>query len=342
MNPQTYFQAHSAPGLDLVAACVGKSAQDFAAPGIDAVRVAEVLDLTSIYFGETAYPGIQQEARRALAQTQHTIDTLLLIEAQVKSWRNKPRKAWRLRATLCLTPAASIKATARKLKARTSTGPAEGVRVTRRKKGNHTLSMTASPLEIATILGKLKAVDAHDRLAAIRKIFQGKSAPVAPEVSTNVIVDLGDLAEISAGKGDDIVLSMPNGGTMTGAQLVAHRLAEHGFVTLVHPVHGAVNAYRLQRFANDKQRLMLSGVYPRCVWPDCNIPAEECQFHHIKAWVDGGYTNVDNLAPLCKYHNGINEDSGPADNRGKIVKVGGKAAWQPPWGGPPVVVTGSP
>jgi hypothetical protein len=38
------------------------------------------------------------------------------------------------------------------------------------------------------------------------------------------------------------------------------------------------------------------------LFPGCHIPPEWCERHHIKAWIDGGTTDLDNLVLVCKYH----------------------------------------
>ncbi|NDL59678.1 DUF222 domain-containing protein [Phytoactinopolyspora sp. XMNu-373] len=42
-----------------------------------------------------------------------------------------------------------------------------------------------------------------------------------------------------------------------------------------------------------------------CVFPGCTRPPEWCQAHHLKHWVDGGPTDLDNLVLLCGYHHRV-------------------------------------
>jgi|tagenome__1003787_1003787.scaffolds.fasta_scaffold20808695_2 hypothetical protein len=39
-----------------------------------------------------------------------------------------------------------------------------------------------------------------------------------------------------------------------------------------------------------------------CQFPGCRKPAEWCDVHHLRHWLDGGETNLDNLALLCRRH----------------------------------------
>ncbi|MBD0857301.1 hypothetical protein CU042_13030 [Corynebacterium striatum] len=100
-----------------------------------------------------------------------------------------------------------------------------------------------------------------------------------------------------------------------------------------------MDAFRTQRVANDKQRAILKARFHHCVWPGCKVPFDECQIHHIESWRGGGMTNLDNLVPLCAYHNGLNQDdpAGPA-HRGRIGRVGGRLAWISPKSGKPVFI----
>ncbi|QPK80238.1 HNH endonuclease [Corynebacterium lizhenjunii] len=156
-----------------------------------------------------------------------------------------------------------------------------------------------------------------------------------PQVRTNVIIRLEDLDTIIHGHGEEITVELTNGARMTGAQLVARKLADIGLITLIHPFTGPVNLYTA-RSASYKQRLMAWAEHPTCAWPGCNKPAEESQIHHIRRHKDNGQTEPSNLVPLCKYHNGTNDDDPTKPTgRGIIDRINGRIVWFPPWGGPP-------
>ena len=40
----------------------------------------------------------------------------------------------------------------------------------------------------------------------------------------------------------------------------------------------------------------------RCVFPGCRMPATQSDIDHTTPWAQGGSTNPDDLAPLCRYH----------------------------------------
>ncbi|WP_235923107.1 HNH endonuclease signature motif containing protein [Corynebacterium lizhenjunii] len=141
------------------------------------------------------------------------------------------------------------------------------------------------------------------------------------------------------GSAGDIIVRANNGARMTGKELAERILLKHGFVAILSRVHGPVDVYRMERFATDKQRLLLAAESPECAWLDCHVPFDKCQVHHITSWADGGETNIKNLTVLCPHHNGANEDHPPGGvpiHRGRMVRVGGQVAWQSPGGGVPV------
>ena len=98
---------------------------------------------------------------------------------------------------------------------------------------------------------------------------------------------------------------------------------DNSMIMLVHPLEGPSNLYRASRFANGKQRTMLGATFGVCAHPQCNQPAEFCQADHDTSWARGGMTNINNLQPLCRYHNGANDDDpgGPV-RHGRVERDG--------------------
>jgi len=45
----------------------------------------------------------------------------------------------------------------------------------------------------------------------------------------------------------------------------------------------------------------------QCAFPSCDIPAAQCEAHHLKPWWKGGPTRLDNLVLLCPHHHGFVE-----------------------------------
>ncbi|APT93595.1 hypothetical protein CPHO_01560 [Corynebacterium phocae] len=321
-------------GLTPVEQAHGRTEEELLAL-FDSAHALTLRALGAVYFGETPFTGKQRTARRLAGK--HSLTSLINIERHAGREKHA-REIWDLRLKLCAVPAQRVDQVAKDhfaAKRKAKGGPEAGVRVTRRGQGNNTLSLTAKPSVIADMLGVLDSVNAQDRLQAAEAVFFEKSGGSLPAVSTNIIITLEDWAKLVSGDGAELTLQLTNGSTLTGKEYLERRLADQGFVTLVDPVEGPVNLYRIKRFASWKQRTMIAAKYPHCVWPDCHKPADECEFHHIDSWQGGGFTNVDNLVPMCAYHNGVNEDSGPADSRGKVVRIDGEVAWVSPRTGTP-------
>ncbi|MBX4390515.1 HNH endonuclease, partial [Mycobacterium tuberculosis] len=64
----------------------------------------------------------------------------------------------------------------------------------------------------------------------------------------------------------------------------------------------------------------------------CRHGAYGAEIHHVQAWKHGGCTNMDNLVPLCRYHNRINDDDPWRTSRGRIEMIRGAPWWVSPRG----------
>jgi hypothetical protein len=152
---------------------------------------------------------------------------------------------------------------------------------------------------------------------------------------------LDDFAKISCGNGDEVVVGLSDGTTMTGAEFVnaalEGALGDKIYAGLFHPTAGPVNLYEA-RFASGKQRILAMAENLVCPWPGCKVPADRCQVHHIDAHKHGGQTNPSNLTTLCSYHNGVNDDGEvPGKNftkpkRGRMIRHRGKVKLVTPGG----------
>ena len=59
---------------------------------------------------------------------------------------------------------------------------------------------------------------------------------------------------------------------------------------------------RTSRTATLSQRKALAARDGGCIIPGCQIPAENCQAHHVQDWAAGGASDIENLALLCWAH----------------------------------------
>ena len=88
---------------------------------------------------------------------------------------------------------------------------------------------------------------------------------------------------------------------------------------------------RTSRTATPAQRRALAVRDGGCIIPGCQIPAENCQSHHVQDWAAGGPTDIDNLALLCwTHHRQVDLDMWTIDP----AEPGARVA-EPPPGAPP-------
>ena len=59
---------------------------------------------------------------------------------------------------------------------------------------------------------------------------------------------------------------------------------------------------RSRRIASRSQTLALIARDGGCSFPGCAHPPQYCERHHVREWIDGGLTNLNNLTLVCAYH----------------------------------------
>jgi hypothetical protein len=77
-----------------------------------------------------------------------------------------------------------------------------------------------------------------------------------------------------------------------------------------------LNLGRATRVVQPAQRHALAVRDRGGVVPDCDRPLSWCDAHHLQHWVDGGPTNLDNLALLCRAHHRAVHEGGWQLTRG--------------------------
>jgi hypothetical protein len=73
---------------------------------------------------------------------------------------------------------------------------------------------------------------------------------------------------------------------------------------------------RSTRVVQPAQRSALAVRDGGCVFPDCDRPLAWCDAHHLWHWVDGGPTDLANLALLCRAHHRAVHEGGWQLTRG--------------------------
>jgi Domain of unknown function (DUF222)/HNH endonuclease len=92
-------------------------------------------------------------------------------------------------------------------------------------------------------------------------------------------------------------------------------------MTLLPPVLGGaprqpLDVGRSSRVITPAQRAALAVRDGGCVFPDCGRPPAWCDGHHLIHWLDGGPTDLDNLALLCRTHHRTVHEGGWQLTRG--------------------------
>ena len=75
---------------------------------------------------------------------------------------------------------------------------------------------------------------------------------------------------------------------------------------LTHPESGAVLSVGREKYQPPPSlRRLVKWRAERCMAPGCGMPASRCQIDHSIAWEHGGFTSLENLAPLCQGHHTV-------------------------------------
>jgi len=139
----------------------------------------------------------------------------------------------------------------------------------------------------------------HDALEDLcDRLLRSGSVPDTGGVPVSVVVTIDE---------QDLTRRTGSAATSTGNQLSTGALlqlaTEAEIVPTVLNASGAVlDLGRTRRCASRSQHLALVARDRGCSFPGCQHPAEFCERHHIRPWIDGGLTDLNNLTLLCRYH----------------------------------------
>jgi hypothetical protein len=91
---------------------------------------------------------------------------------------------------------------------------------------------------------------------------------------------------------------------------VVHPVVVAGGIVVHAP--GQLNMGRTTRLATPAQRRVLRAMYGTCGLPDCTVPFDLCDVHHVIWWEPPhrGPTDLDNLLPTCSRHHHAIHDRG--------------------------------
>ncbi|OAH26542.1 HNH endonuclease [Corynebacterium stationis] len=329
MDKYEEFMALTSQAIGILKDMSKRSPYDMASDGMARKTAKNFTQLADVLFGPTDSPRLQRESVALAEERGLSLEYLEMVEKHAKKLK-KRGAAWRLRAELIAFEGTFEEVEAYAKKRVTEEGgdkpKQRGVRLGRVVDGLRTISITDTQRRITDLEKTLDAAikdDDQPRSAALLEPFwnlvEGTGTGlIKPEYRTVIAIGLEDYAKVSCGKGDEVIVALSDGTTMTGAEFInaamEGALGDKLYVGLFHPTAGPVNLYEA-RFASDKLRTLAMAENLVCPWPDCNVPADRCQVHHIDAHKHGGHTKPSNLTMLCKYHNGVNDDDGPRKKR---------------------------
>lgn len=106
--------------------------------------------------------------------------------------------------------------------------------------------------------------------------------------------------------------------------------ANHHLAVFDGATGSALELFRAKRIASPAQRIMLIARDGGCTKPCCSVGAYGSQAHHAVAdWIDGGQTNVDEMALACGPDNRLVHDDGGYRT---VINGHGECEWHPPPG----------
>lgn len=295
--------------------------------------------MEQVYFGRTRHVKQQCKALERARAGGFSVEQLAMIERRLKPITHEGTR-WRLRLALLKASMRykSLERAAKELVPSVKKPPKDSISFSKSIDGKRALRIIFDERFLADLEAALRrGIDTSkpagpqmlERFIALLR--DGDSVPTASPTPL-ILVPLADHIRIVAGDGDETILGLTDGTTITGAEYLQHHVGDTLEVALFHPEEGAVNLYHGQRRANWKQRILAKATSPVCLVPGCRHGADHCEVHHVIPWKHGGETNMNNLAMLCPYHNRTNDDDANVNKRGRVRFFGGVPVWVSPRG----------
>jgi hypothetical protein len=132
-----------------------------------------------------------------------------------------------------------------------------------------------------------------------RAAAAGGAAPRTTKAQVIVTMDVADLRE-----------RVGYGRTLTGELLAPETVRKLACDATILPMvlgrdGGVLDVGRFERLVTPR---LLAALWVRdagCTFPGCTRPAPWCHAHHVRHWVNGGSTDLANLALLCARHHTV-------------------------------------
>ncbi|WP_353647618.1 DUF222 domain-containing protein [Nakamurella sp. A5-74] len=139
-------------------------------------------------------------------------------------------------------------------------------------------------------------------IEALRRsvLAQGQGVTAAPTAIVHVTMNLDDLQQRT---GAGTCISTIADGTLLAPDTVRKIACDAGIIPTVLGSDGAVlDCGTEKRLFTLPQKRLLWQRDRHCTFPGCDIPAHWTDAHHLVHWIDGGPTDLNNAALLCRAH----------------------------------------
>jgi hypothetical protein len=164
----------------------------------------------------------------------------------------------------------------------------------------------------------------HDGLdEACARLLKMADQPASGGTPASVIVTIG-LEELLDKAG---LAETSDGSQLSADQLL--RIADEADIwpTIINHNNIPLAMGRTRRIATPGQTMALHVRDAGCSFPGCTHPPSWCDRHHIRDWILGGLTDLDNLTLLCRYHHTHFLQKGWTCR----INTDGLPEWVPPW-----------
>ncbi|MEJ7650186.1 MAG: DUF222 domain-containing protein [Nakamurella sp.] len=136
-------------------------------------------------------------------------------------------------------------------------------------------------------------------------LAQGQGPTSAVTATVNVSMYLDDLQQ-RTGAGTCTGTIADGDGTLLAPDTVRKLACDAGIIPTVLGAQGAIlECGTEKRLFTLAQKRVLWQRDRHCTFPGCDIPAQWTDAHHLVHWIDGGPTDLDNAALLCRAHHTI-------------------------------------
>jgi hypothetical protein len=145
-----------------------------------------------------------------------------------------------------------------------------------------------------------------DALVAVCRRVTAISPTRTPSTLKATVIVTIPLADLRDRTRPGVLVGGLDGGTPLGPETVRRLACDGAVIPAV--LDSAGQLLRLGRTRRLFTSAQVRGLWLRdrhCTFPRCAAPATWCHAHHVRHWIDGGASDLDNAALLCERHHTI-------------------------------------